>query len=410
VRMVALSRVAMTALLLIAAVVFGPHAGAHNRSQSFSSWAISDGTVEVLFSVKSREVTRLPPLEGNLLSLDELFTAHLGKTVSVATPQGDCRAVGAPRALSAAPGYVRVKWGFDCKGADSTTLQIDSFFAVAPSHVHYARIAIDEGLPTELLFTEEKREQTVRARISQMDSFYRAFVQYLQLGVEHIFGGADHIAFLLALLLLFRRLRDVVWVVSGFTVGHSVTLSLAALGLVVPDVSVVEAMIGFTIALVAVENIGAITGTNRQLGYGLAVLLLAMALVSLVWDRGLPLLALCGLLIFTLAYMPLSGDKHFAIRMRPLLTLVFGMIHGFGFASVLVEIGLPQDRLLAALAGFNIGVELGQIAIVSTVWFSSRWLIKSGLIQNYRPAFDTGSAALCGLGLFWFVSRSFMPL
>jgi hypothetical protein len=328
----------------------------------------------------------------------------------VATQQGYCQAAGAPRALPAAPGYVRVKWGFDCKGADSTTLQIDSFFTVAPSHVHYARIAIDDGLPRELLFTEEKREQTVRARISQMDSFYRAFVQYLELGVEHIFGGADHIAFLLALLLLFRRLRDLVWVVSGFTVGHSITLSLAALGLVVPDVSVVEAMIGFTIALVAAENIGAITGTNRQFGYGLAIVLLTMALVSLVWGRGLPLLALCGLLIFTLAYMPLSGDKQFAIRMRPLLTLVFGMIHGFGFASVLVEIGLPQDRLLAALAGFNIGVELGQVVIVSTVWFSSRWIIKSGLVRSYRTAFDSVSAALCGLGLFWFVSRSFVQL
>jgi hypothetical protein len=400
----------MTGLLLISTLVFGPHALAHNRSQSFSSWTISDGAAEVLFTVKSREVTRLPPLEGNLLSLDELFTAHLGKTVSVATQQGYCQAAGAPRALPAAPGYVRVKWGFDCKGADSTTLQIDSFFTVAPSHVHYARIAIDDGLPRELLFTEEKREQTVRARISQMDSFYRAFVQYLELGVEHIFGGADHIAFLLALLLLFRRLRDLVWVVSGFTVGHSITLSLAALGLVVPDVSVVEAMIGFTIALVAAENIGAITGTNRQFGYGLAIVLLTMALVSLVWGRGLPLLALCGLLIFTLAYMPLSGDKQFAIRMRPLLTLVFGMIHGFGFASVLVEIGLPQDRLLAALAGFNIGVELGQVVIVSTVWFSSRWIIKSGLVRSYRTAFDSVSAALCGLGLFWFVSRSFVQL
>jgi hypothetical protein len=198
--------------------------------------------------------------------------------------------------------------------------------------------------------------------------------------------------------------------VSGFTVGHSITLSLAALGLVVPEVSAIEALIGFTIALVATENIGAITGTNRQLGVAVSVFLVLMALISILWGGGLPVLGFCGLFIFTLAYLPLSDSQKSAVRMRPLLTLAFGLVHGFGFASVLTEVGLPQQRLVPALAGFNVGVELGQVLIVSGAWFLAHWIYRNGLIRSQRAWLDTSSAVICGLGFYWFVSRSLAQL
>jgi hypothetical protein len=278
---------------------------------------------------------------------------------------------------------------------------------VAPGHVHYARIASGEGLPQEFLFTESSREHAVALGGGSNTSFYTAFAQYLLLGMEHIFGGADHIAFLLALLLLIRNLRELVWIVSGFTIGHSITLTLAAVGLAAPDIPVVEAVIGFTIAVVAIENIGAISGRNRQLGYLLSGLLVLVGLVSIFLGRGLPLLTLCGLLVFSLAYLPLSTDQRIAIKLRPMLTLVFGLIHGFGFAGVLTDIGLPQERLVAALTGFNIGVEIGQLIIVTAAWLLVRAVNHSGLIRNHRLWLDTASATLCGLGLFWFVSRGF---
>ncbi|MBE9537431.1 MAG: HupE/UreJ family protein [Proteobacteria bacterium] len=407
-RLVLRNSLVVVALLLSA--MFGSQVMAHNRSQSYSSWQLTDTGVEVLFTVKAREVTRLPPLEGNLLSLDALLLAHLQQTLSVTTGQGDCLASGTPVALSAAPGYVRAKWSFDCDLSDGAVLGIDSFFSMAPGHVHYARVAYGEELPEELLFTESSREHAISLKGGPHASFYRAFTQYLLLGVEHILDGADHIAFLIALLLLVRRLRELVWIVSGFTVGHSVTLTLAALGLAVPEIPVVEAVIGFTIAVVAIENVGAVSGTNRQLGYLLSGLLVLLGLVSSFLGRGLPLLTLCGLLVFSLAYLPLSTDERFAIRMRPLLTLVFGLIHGFGFAGVLTEIGLPQERLVAALTGFNIGVEIGQLIIVTGIWLLVRGIYHSGVIHNRRPWLDATSAALCSVGFYWFISRGFAPV
>jgi HupE / UreJ protein len=397
-------------IVLLVSMMAGSKVMAHNRSQSHSFWQVSATGVDVLFTVKAREVTRLPPLEGNLLSLEALLLAHLQHTIRVNTERGDCPARGVPVALSAAPGYVRAKWSFDCEPGDSTLIRIDSFFSLAPGHVHYARVSFGDELAEEFLFTQSSREHVIAVIGGPAASAYRAFVQYLLLGVEHIFDGADHIAFLIALLLLVRRLRELVWIVSGFTLGHSITLTLAALGLAVAELPVVEAVIGFTIAVVAIENIGANSGCNRQLAYLLSALLLVLAGVSMLLDRGLPVLTLCGLLVFSLAYLPLSADQHFALRMRPLLTLVFGLIHGFGFAGVLTDIGLPQARLVAALTGFNIGVEIGQLIIVSAIWLLVRGIYHSGLIHNRRPWLDTASASLCGLGFYWFIARGFAPV
>lgn len=401
------SRFFLSCVVTAVTLMISFHAEAHNRSQSFSSWTVSDDKLEMLFTIKAREVTRLPPLEGELRSLEALLVTHLEHNISVGAGEGACPAAGPPIALSAAPGYLRVGWTFHCPIGATRTIRLDSFFAVAPSHVHYARIAFGDEVPKQYLFTDKLREQVVTRVNDRFDNFYHAFAQYTALGMEHIFSGIDHIAFLLALLLLFRRLREVIWMVSGFTVGHSITLSLAALGWVAPDVLVVEALIGFTIALVALENIGAVTKANRQLSYGVIAILGIMALVSVGWDRGLPLLTLSGLVVFTIAYLPLSDSRRSAVTLRPLLTLAFGLIHGFGFASVLTEIGLPEQRLLPALAGFNLGVELGQLVIVAALWYTARWIKLFGLTQNRRVWLDTASAMLFALGSYWFVARSF---
>ena len=87
-----------------------------------------------------------------------------------------------------------------------------------------------------------------------------------------------------------------------------------------------------------------------------------------------------------------------------------GMVHGFGFANVLSEIGLPDNRLAAALAGFNIGVELGQLIIVAALWALLQWFARRRGDWNYQRWLDTASAGLCGVGVYWFVSRGFMPV
>jgi hypothetical protein len=400
--------VGMAALLWMAAA---PQAQAHNRSQSYSTWKVSGGTVELLFTVKAREVTRLPPLEGNLLTLEALLAAHLEETIRVSSIDGAaCVAKNGPQALTAAEGYLRLRAIFDCGAVPAATVQLDSFFSMAPSHVHYARVLTDGDLPAEYLFTDSRREHAIAGAGGRLDSLYKGFLQYLVLGVEHILGGVDHLAFLAALLLLVRSFRELAWIVTGFTVGHSITLSLAVLGHLALEMWIVEALIGFTIALVAADNIGVTSGRSAAVAVVTAAILLAMVIVSALWGLGLPLLTLAGLGLFTVAYLAISTSQSQARGMRPALTLAFGMIHGFGFANVLNEIGLPDERMAVALAGFNIGVELGQLAVVALLWCLVRWYGRYNANWNYQSWFDTASAGLCGLGVFWFISRGFVQV
>lgn len=392
-------------LLCIAAA---PEGQAHNRSQSHSTWKVSGNTAEVFFTVKAREVTRLPPLEGNLLTLEALLTAHIQDTLGVTTGDGaGCALQGTPGALAAAEGFLRVGATFNCGASPPSGFFVDSFFAVAPSHVHYARVVTSGELPAEYLFTESRREHEIQAVRGGIEGFYRGFIQYLVLGVEHILGGLDHLAFLAALLLLAGSFRELVWIVTGFTIGHSITLSLAVLGIISVESWVIEALIGFTIALVAADNIGVAVGRRRLIAVAISAVLLAMGIASAALHVGLPLLTLAGLTIFTVAYMAGPADPAGARRMRPLLTLAFGLVHGFGFANVLNEIGLPEGRLAAALGGFNIGVELGQVAVVAALWWLGRLILRWNTDRDYRLWLESASAGLCGLGVFWFVSRGF---
>jgi hypothetical protein len=292
----------------------------------------------------------------------------------------------------------------------------DAFFEVAPSHVHYARVRAEGAPATELLFSDAQRERSAGADAGEGSGDAASFTAYLALGVEHILAGADHVAFLLALLLLCRRLRDVLLLVTGFTLGHSLTLTLAVLGYVRPDVSVVEALIGFTIALVAAENLGVRLKSGRWwLASVAAAGLAALALAHAATGTGLPAITSLGLALFVLAYLPFASDAAQALRLRPLLTLVFGLVHGFGFANVLLELGLARAELARALLGFNLGVEIGQLAIVGVLWGA---LALASRFANARSVHETGgarlpalaadvlSAALCALGIHWFVARA----
>ena len=122
----------------------------------------------------------------------------------------------------------------------------------------------------------------------------------------------------------------------------------------------------------------------------------------------MPPLTLFGLALFTACYLSLSNTQETAARLRPTLTVIFGLIHGFGFASVLMEIGLPAERLASALFGFNLGVEIGQLGIVAGLGLVGTLVTRRFAAPDYRFAVDATSAALCGLGLFWFVQRAYL--
>ncbi len=401
-------------LLAVMLLLVTTAASAHTRSQSYSTWSLGeDGQVRLSFSVLSREATRLAALEGNYRDLADLLQAHLSRVVAVHADGQACAPMGSPRGLPARDGHLRVEWRFQCPPEHELELSIGSFFDLAPSHVHFARVRSPDGVPVEYLFTDSQRQHRVgggagsKGGDEEVRSSGATFFGYVELGFEHILEGLDHIAFLLALLLLSRNLREVIFMVTGFTVGHSITLSLAALGWMEPNVPIIEALIGFTIAIVAAEVVALRAGASRGIANLGAAILLGLAVLSPWLGVGPPGRVLVGLALFTFFYLRLAEDPVRAMKLSALLTGLFGLIHGFGFANVLIEIGLPAGRLVPALFGFNVGVELGQLAIVAIIWGGSRVLLRSFTNRDWRPAVDVLAATLCGLGTFWFVERGF---
>ena len=404
--MVKLIQLTIAILLTFIVTTTSSQAHSHNRSQSFSDWEITDNIATAVFTAKSREITRLQSQSNQ--SLDTLLVSHLISAISVSQDSLPCSSTEVVRPIPSALGYVRVRLVFDCGASlGDISISINSFFNVASSHVHYANMSLNGEPSYQYLFTNKQRQHEITNQRATSSHWFDSITQFVLIGIEHIFGGIDHIAFLLALLLLLRSLKVLVWMITGFTLGHSITLALAALGWVIPDLDIVEAAIGFTIALVAVQNIAVLTGNHRQITYFSVAGLLLIVLINLIWNIGLSALSSLGLALFTLAYLWNSADEHLSANLRLVTSVIFGLIHGFGFASALTETGLASTQLLPALLGFNLGIELGQIVIIAAVWTLLQQIRQSRFLTDTRLVIDLVSAALCGLGLYWFIGRSY---
>ena len=404
--MVKLIPLTIAILLTFIVTTTSSQAHSHNRSQSFSDWEITDNIATAVFTAKSREITRLQSQRNQ--SLDTLLVGHLISAISVSQDSLPCSSTEVVRPIPSALGYVRVKLVFDCGASlGDISISINSFFNVASSHVHYANMSLNGEPSYQYLFTNKQRQHEITNQLATSSHWFDSITQFVLIGIEHIFGGIDHIAFLLALLLLLRSLKVLVWMITGFTLGHSITLALAALGWIIPDLDIVEAAIGFTIALVAVQNIAVLTGNHRQITYFSVAGLLLIVLINLIWNIGLSALSGLGLALFTLAYLWNSADEHLSANLRLVTSVIFGLIHGFGFASALTETGLANTQLLPALLGFNLGIELGQIVIIAVVWALLQQIRQSRFLTDTRLVIDLVSAALCGLGLYWFIGRSY---
>jgi hypothetical protein len=208
-------------------------------------------------------------------------------------------------------------------------------------------------------------------------------------------------------LLLAARASEVMTVVTGFTVAHSITLGLAALGRVHPEGAAVEALIGLSIALVAAENAWLTGGRPRALPLALALGFAALALGAALGTGAISATTYAGLALFCACYFALLARSERPARLRFAVAFCFGLVHGFGFAGALAEIALPQDRLLAALVGFNLGVELGQLACIA-LFFAAVLAAGRFVRASVRPLVrDVANAAVCAAGAFWWISRAF---
>ncbi len=253
--------------------------------------------------------------------------------------------------------------GESCQPSGRLTIRYGLFFDLDPTHRGLTRIEA-AGVTQTAVFAPERPEQSFDL---VAPSLLNQIVAYVREGVWHIWIGFDHVLFLLSLLLPAVWIRaakqwqpvprfspafwDVFRVVTAFTVAHSITLSLAALELVSLPSRLVESVIAASVVLAALNNL-----------------------------------------------FPVVNERRWA------MAFVFGLIHGFGFASVLTDLGLPRDALISSLFGFNVGVELGQLAIVAVFLPLAFALRATGFYR--RIVFTGGSIVVVLLAAVWLAERA----
>lgn len=308
--------------------------------------------------------------------------------------------------LQVASGFVRVEVSFDCGDAVPDMLEFLAMFEATPAHVHYAKLHRDGIQLGESLFTNATTTWEF-ADIGSGGNY--SFAAFLTIGIEHIAGGIDHIAFLMGLLLIAGSVSRSIVAVTGFTLGHSISLAAAVLGYVHADSQLVEAFIGFTVALVAVEYfLLQRKDVSRFAALSLGVAwLTGFAAIAFGYLSARAGYAYFGFGIFAACYLLAASTSATKNSTRStwllfLATCCFGLVHGFGFAGFLMETGLLGASLFMPLLGFNLGVEIGQLIIVAIA------LAAGALLRNRLPAAlpQVVAAGLCGIGVFWFVSRT----
>ena len=402
----------MRALFLLCFLfVFTGPAAAHNKSLSFSEWIWAGKTLKASFTTPARDVTLLPEIS-QAQDLSAALAAHVSKHLKLVQINTPCRLEMPFEKRPARAGYIRVEGRFNCfNEAARITIHNHSFFNLASSHVHFARITMAGSKladSEEILFTATQRSLAIRpgvdGKVDASTNALETFENYLQLGVSHILTGYDHLAFVACLILIAQTRRRAILLVTGFTIGHSLTLAIAALGWVTPNTMVVEALIGGSIAFVAAESILARQGKMPLLGMSLAALFFIASALAVIFGSSVSLAVWANLILFCLCYGLAIETPEDAARFAPIITLAFGLVHGFGFAGLLTDIGLPTDRLLTGLLAFNLGVELGQLMVLLPVFVFGPYLLEELPSFKIRWA-DMAAAGLTAFGTYLFVSR-----
>ena len=391
-------------LLLLALAFLPGRAMAHVVSESNSVWEINGPDVDLIMTIPGLEAHRLTP-DGPPPS-DAVLTAYLTSRVYPIAAGKPCPLVPPVETLSAVGDFRKFDFTFKCPTGHNLQIHSTAFSDLIASHTNYAEIQnVATGEFTQNLITQAN--PTVSVTGDQGTLRQASFFDFIGMGIMHIFTGVDHMSFLLGLVLISRRLRDLVFVVTGFTIGHSLTLALAVTGVLRPHAEYIDALVALTIALIGAENLAVESHRPAPIAIAAAAGAAVMVGLKLLGYGTLPILLLLGAGLFVSNYLMVSGKLVEAGRLRMVITLVFGLIHGFGFAASLLEMQLPPERLAELLVGFNLGVEIGQLTLVLTVTFVAAALMRMKLALPRAIVVEIAAAGLVGIGLFWFVSRSF---
>jgi hypothetical protein len=375
----------MRAFIAAAVFMLANHALAHSSSNSFISVNQENSTVAVRIDLPLRDMDLRFNFDRNLdraITWKEIkqeapaVMQWLNEDIAWSSESGVCRLGAAHWAAAqyADEYYLSIEAPLNCqqaKAPQQLKVRYQLFFDQDTLHRGLIKATIDQTA-LSAVFSPDRPEVVLDPSRS---GFFWVAATYLVEGIWHIWIGADHILFLLSLLLpcVFlgrshgHQLTDrvgrwqpvqaikpavinVLAVVTAFTVAHSITLGLTVFQILNPPSDLIEPMIAASVVVAALGNL-----TKR--------------LIHLRWQ----------------------------------IAFGFGLIHGFGFANVLVDLGLPRDQLTAALLGFNLGVELGQLAIVM-VFFPIAWKLRATAI--YRWGFVVaGSIAIAAVAAYWLVQR-----
>ncbi len=393
---------ALRAVGMLLLCVLGDVAGAHTRSETQSSWQVQGQQLRARFIVPETEARRLSP-DGATSPSDSALGHYLSEHVTARAAGAACVPTGEAYKLAAAPGYRRFEMRFDCPGSKGIELHVTAFFDLVRTHSHFARVEDSAGHFSEYLLGAERH--TIEPGTDNPLQ-HAGFAEFVWLGMQHIFTGPDHMAFLLGLVLVSRRLRDLVFVVTGFTLGHSATLALAVTGVFRPHAELIDALVGATIVLIGAEIVVGRTQRALPVALTLAGAIGALALARWLGFGNMPALLLIGSGLFALNYLLMAGRLQEAARLRLVVTVVFGLIHGFGFAANLLEMQLPDGRLAELLLGFNLGVEVAQLMLVAGAIGAAAIAARNRRALPRAIVADFGAALLLAVGLYWFVSRS----
>ncbi len=230
-----------------------------------------------------------------------------------------------------------------------TTLEVTSRLdqVMAPGHQHLLTVMLNGTLHEGVLNAGSPQATFTGFGATRLQTMWK----FVRLGVEHIFTGYDHLAFLLGLLVATATLGSLIKVITSFTIAHSITLALATFNVVILPSRLTESVIALSIFYVAAENL-----------------------------------------------------LDFRVMKRYYITFLFGLVHGFGFSNVLRDMDLPRSSLALSLFSFNLGVEIGQVTFVLLIFPLVQDLVRSGW-KRLQPAV---SVCIGVLAVYWFLQRAFL--
>lgn len=301
--------------------------------------------------------------------------------------------------LNMQAGYVKYNLNLKC---DKMPNYVESnlFTDIDSQHTHISKILENGELKQEIIFTSEITQRSLNfdKSITEADNSLSAF---LAMGFFHILSGWDHIAFIVGLVLLFTRL-SLFYAITGFTIGHSVTLFLGSSNLITADIKIVEILIAFSIFIVGLENIIKNNKPTNQ-SVGLKIISALALLLMLASNENIFFIIACTLLVYF--YTKLNFTYNHSV-LPQLITIIFGFIHGLGFASNLNNNLVLKDNIFEMILGFNLGIEIGQIIIALTVLltlFIMKRIMNDANLHSFRNLL---SASLVSIGAYWFLIRS----